>query len=118
MNRPYYSDFSTAKRKPFAIPGKRSRSSSPILPLAFCAHYVADLSQPLHNTEHDLFNLTYHKDIDGIVNDGILGNLDRIKIYPIIITLDETLAKEIVSWKTASEEIFAIYFHFFPPNPI
>ena len=63
--------------------------------LAFCAHYIGDLSQPLHNTEHNLFNLTYHKDIDGIINDGILENLDKIKIYPIRIDSEEGLAKEI-----------------------
>ncbi len=39
--------------------------------------------------------MTYHKDIDGIVDDGILKNLDRIKIYPITITSEEGLTKEI-----------------------
>jgi hypothetical protein len=63
--------------------------------MAFCAHYVGDLSQPVHNIEHNLFNFTYHKDIDGIVDEGILGNLDKIKIYPITITSEEGLAKEI-----------------------
>ncbi len=63
--------------------------------LAFCAHYVADLSQPVHNIEHNLFNFTYHKEIDGIVNEGILDNLDKIKIYPITITSEDELAKEI-----------------------
>ena len=63
--------------------------------MAFCAHYVGDLSQPVHNIEHNLFNFTYHKEIDGIVDEGILGNLDKIKIYPITITSEEGLAKEI-----------------------
>jgi hypothetical protein len=63
--------------------------------MAFCAHYVGDLSQPVHNIEHNLFNFTYHKEIDGIVDEGILGNLDKIKIYPITIISEEGLAKEI-----------------------
>ena len=63
--------------------------------MAFCANYVGDLSQPVHNIEHNLFNFIYHKDIDGIVDEEILDNLDRIKIYPTTITSEEGLAKEI-----------------------
>ena len=63
--------------------------------LAFCAHYVGDLSQPLHNTRYSLFNRRYHTSVDGIVNHQILENLDRIKIYSIIIDSEEALAKEI-----------------------
>jgi hypothetical protein len=63
--------------------------------LAFCAHYVGDLSQPLHNTRYNLFNRRNHKAIDGIINDEILDNLDRIKIYSISIGSEEALAKEI-----------------------
>ena len=63
--------------------------------LGFCAHYVGDLSQPLHNIDYNLFNLTYHKDIDGIIDDRILDNSDKIKIYPIRIDSEEALAKEI-----------------------
>jgi hypothetical protein len=63
--------------------------------LAFCAHYVADLSQPLHNTDHNIFNLAYHQGMDGIVNDEVLDNLDKIKVYSISITSEEALAKEI-----------------------
>jgi hypothetical protein len=63
--------------------------------LGFCAHYVGDLSQPLHNTEHNLFNLTYHKDFDGIINEEVLENLEKIKVYPMRIDSEEALAKEI-----------------------
>ena len=63
--------------------------------LGFCAHYVGDLSQPLHNIDYNLFNMTYHKDIDGIIDDRILDNSDKIKIYPIKIDSEETLAREI-----------------------
>jgi hypothetical protein len=63
--------------------------------LAFCAHYVGDLSQPVHNTEHNEFESVHHKDIDGVVDEGILANLDKIKIYPITISSEGDLAKEI-----------------------
>jgi hypothetical protein len=53
------------------------------------------LSQPLHNIEHSSFNQRHHRQIDGIVNGEVLDNLDRIKIYPISITSEEALAKEI-----------------------
>jgi hypothetical protein len=74
---------------------KRETGKNAEYHMAFCAHYVGDLSQPVHHIEHNLFNYTYHKDIDGTVDEGILGNLDKIKIYPIRITSEEELAKEI-----------------------
>ena len=63
--------------------------------LAFCAHYVGDLSQPLHNTLYDSYNRKYHKLTDGIINDEVLNNIDKIKIYPIKIESEKDLAKEI-----------------------
>ncbi len=63
--------------------------------LAFCAHYVGDLSQPLHSIEHSIFNQRYHKDIDGIVNGEIWENMEKIKLYPITINSEMDLAKEI-----------------------
>ena len=63
--------------------------------LAFCVHYVGDLSQPLHNTVYDDFNQKYHVRIDGIINDEVLDNLHKIKIYPISIESEKDLAEEI-----------------------
>jgi len=62
---------------------------------AFCAHYVANLSQPLHNIEYTEFNRKYHKEIDGVVNDEIMESLDKIKTYPVRISSEADLAKEI-----------------------
>jgi hypothetical protein len=62
--------------------------------LAFCSHYVGDLSMPLHNTLFDSFNRAHHAQIDGIINDEVLDNLVKIKIYPITINSEEDLAKE------------------------
>ena len=63
--------------------------------LAFCAHYVGDLSQPLHNTLNTTFNKRHHLAVDGIINDEILDNPDKIKIYPITIASEEELAWEV-----------------------
>lgn len=63
--------------------------------LAFCAHYVGDLSQPLHNTLYNSYNRKYHQTTDGIINDDVLENMDRIKIYPIKIESEKDLANEI-----------------------
>ena len=63
--------------------------------LAFCSHYVADLSQPLHNTVYNFYNRRNHKAIDGIINDEVLDNVDKIKIYPIKLESEKDLANEI-----------------------
>jgi hypothetical protein len=63
--------------------------------LAFCAHYVGDLSQPLHNTVYNDFNQKYHVRMDGIINDEVLENPHKIKIYPINIVSEKDLAEEI-----------------------
>jgi len=64
--------------------------------LAFCAHYVGDLSQPLHsNLLYNSYNRKYHQTTDGIINDEVLDNMDKIKIYPIKINSEKDLANEI-----------------------
>jgi hypothetical protein len=63
--------------------------------LAYCAHYVGDLSMPLHNTLYDSFNRQHHNSMDGIVNDEVLDHLERIRIYPIQIKSEDDLVREI-----------------------
>lgn len=63
--------------------------------LAFCAHYVGDLSNPFHNTTYDLFNIQYHKATEALINEKILDHLDRIRTYPIAIESEKDLAAEI-----------------------
>ena len=63
--------------------------------LGFCAHYVADLSMPLHHTLYSAFNRKHHKKADGIINEDVLNNLEKIEVYPIVIDSEQTLAKEI-----------------------
>ena len=73
--------------------------------LAFCSHYVGDLSMPLHNTLYNSFNWKHHAQIDGIINDGVLHNLDKIKIYPITINSEQDLANEIAKLANLSIEL-------------
>jgi hypothetical protein len=63
--------------------------------LAFCAHYVGDLSMPLHNTHFNEFNKEYHSRMDGVINNEVLENLEKIRIYPIHLHSEADLAKEI-----------------------
>jgi len=63
--------------------------------LGFCAHYIADLSQPLHNTLYSSFNQKHHVKLDGIINEEVLNNLQRIELYPLVIDSETTLAKEV-----------------------
>ena len=63
--------------------------------LAFCAHYVGDLSQPLHNILYDEYNDQNHKITDGIINKEVLNNLSLIEIYPIEIHSESDLAEQV-----------------------
>ena len=72
--------------------------------LAFCSHYVGDLSQPLHNTVYNSYNRKYHGTTDGIINDEVLDNIDKIKIYHIKIESEKDLANEIARIANLSKE--------------
>jgi hypothetical protein len=63
--------------------------------MAFCAHYVGDLSQPLHNTDYNLYNEKYHSRTDGVINNEVLDHPEKIKIYPIILDSEKDLAVHI-----------------------
>jgi len=63
--------------------------------LAYCVHYVGDLSMPLHNTLYNAFNRQHHTPIEEIVEDEVLDHLELIKIYPIKIKSEDDLIKEI-----------------------
>ncbi|MFO7569608.1 MAG: hypothetical protein R6W75_07395 [Smithellaceae bacterium] len=68
--------------------------------LVFCAHYIADLSQPLHNIAHDDFNKSFHHASDGIVESTIWEEADKIAAHMYDIPLraghfEADLAREI-----------------------
>jgi hypothetical protein len=73
--------------------------------LAYAFHYIGDLSQPLHHTLYNAYNQKNHSMTDGIVNDEVLDNLGKIKVYPIEIKSEQDLAKEIVKIANLSFEL-------------
>jgi hypothetical protein len=78
--------------------------------LAFCIHYIADLSQPLHNILYDDFNRTHHLKNDGTVDREVLTNIEKIKkrMYTIDLRPDhfeEDLAREIARMANQSKQL-------------
>lgn len=68
--------------------------------LAFCAHYIGDLSQPFHNISYDNFNKIHHNANDGVVEKEVLAKIRKIKanMYPIKLRpahFEKDLAQEI-----------------------
>jgi hypothetical protein len=78
--------------------------------LAFCAHYVGDLSQPLHNIPYDDFNKTHHDFNDGVVEAEVLKNIALIEknMYPINLRpnfFEEDLSREIARIANISRKL-------------
>ncbi|MGE5892781.1 MAG: hypothetical protein ACM34I_01880 [bacterium] len=78
--------------------------------LAFCAHYVGDLSQPFHNIPYDGFNQAHHETNDGIVDHEVRNHIDLIEkqMYPIPLKTDhfeEDLAQEIARIADVSRKL-------------
>jgi hypothetical protein len=73
--------------------------------LAFCAHYVGDLSQPLHNTRYNDYNKRHHNATDGVIEAEVMANLASIRIYPITIRSEADLAVEIARIATLSLQL-------------
>lgn len=68
--------------------------------IAFCAHYVGDLSQPLHNIPYDVYNTSHHAANDGVIEDEVFRNIPLIEknMYAIYLSSDnfeKDLSKEI-----------------------
>ena len=68
--------------------------------LVYCAHYIGDLTMPLHNIAYDDFNQGHHQANDGIVEDTILKESEKIAghMYPITLNkkdFEADLAREI-----------------------
>lgn len=78
--------------------------------LAYAAHYIADLSQPLHNTPYDDFNKLHHAANDGVVEREVLDRLFKIGKYMYPITLrrdrfEDDLAAEIARIANISRQL-------------
>ena len=63
--------------------------------LAYLAHYIGDLSQPLHNTMYSLYNYENHTKTDGIINNDVLEHIGKIRLYPITVSSEQDIAKEV-----------------------
>jgi hypothetical protein len=78
--------------------------------MAFAAHYIGDLSQPLHNVRYDAFNKSHHSANDGIIDRDILDKIGDIQkhMYEIKIGPDhfeEDAAKEIARIANISRQL-------------
>lgn len=78
--------------------------------LDYCAHYVADLSQPLHNIPHDDYNKSWHHAADGILENTVWNESDKIEKHMYDIKLssdhfDEDLAREIARIANLSRKL-------------
>ncbi len=78
-------------------------------PLVFCAHYIGDLSMPLHNTEYDDFNKKRHTVNDGIIEGSVRTNIGYIQrnIRQITIDSESDLAREIAKVANAARKLGA-----------
>jgi hypothetical protein len=68
--------------------------------LVYCAHYISDLTMPLHNIAYDDFNEQHHNANDGVVEDTILKEPEKITGHMYSTTLSKKyfeadLAREI-----------------------
>jgi hypothetical protein len=73
-------------------PGKYAEYS-----MAFCAHYIGDLSMPLHNMPYGNFNdKERHARYDGAIESSVLNNIGLIQknMYEIEIHSIDDLARE------------------------
>ena len=66
--------------------------------LAYMAHYVGDLSQPLHNMDYNDFNKEMHLRCDGVIDDEVLDNIIEIKKYMYTIIIKEDTFQEDISY--------------------
>jgi hypothetical protein len=78
--------------------------------LAYCAHYIGDLSMPLHNTPYDKFNARHHSINDGIVEATVIDELQKVKRHMYKINLrddnfEADLAREIARIANLSREL-------------
>jgi hypothetical protein len=60
--------------------------------MAYLIHYIGDLSMPLHHIPNNKFNKTYHMPNDGIIEQEVLGHLEKIRLYDLTITSEMDLA--------------------------
>ena len=78
--------------------------------MAYAAHYIGDLSNPLHNIPNDEFNIKHHQANDGVVEKTILDHPEKINRHMYTITLRDNrfeadLAREIARIANISRKL-------------
>ena len=78
--------------------------------LVYSAHYIGDISMPLHNMAYDDFNEAHHDVNDGIVEETILNEPEKItgQMYPINLSskdFEADLSREIARIANLSRKI-------------
>jgi len=78
--------------------------------LVYCAHYIGDLTMPLHNIVYDDFNRSRHEINDGIVEKDVFDHPEKIakNMYPIRISrehFEDDLAREIARIANLSRKL-------------
>ncbi len=76
-------------------------------PLVFCAHYIGDISIPLHNTPYYEFNRARHSINDGVIDGGVRDSVASIRqrMRPIVIRNEEDFALEIARVAESGREL-------------
>jgi hypothetical protein len=85
----------------------RSRGGYAENHMAFAAHYIGDLSQPLHHIPKPKGGLNdrWHLKTDGVIDSEVLNNLQKIQTYEIKINSREDLAREVARIANLSLEL-------------
>ncbi len=73
--------------------------------IGYLAHYVGDLSMPLHNTNYNDFNKARHLINDGIIEDEVANNIHKIIITEIEINSLDDIIDHIVKIANESKEL-------------
>jgi hypothetical protein len=76
-------------------------------PLVFCAHYIGDLSMPLHNSSYDDFNKIRHGINDGVIESSVRNNIGYIQrnMEDMTIGSEADLAREIAKVANTSRRL-------------
>jgi hypothetical protein len=78
-------------------------------PMAFCAHYIGDLSMPFHNSPYNDYNALHHKENDSTIESVVMNDVGFIqsRIYDIDIKCEEDVAREIAKIANTSRTLAA-----------
>lgn len=75
--------------------------------LVFAAHYIGDLSMPLHNTPYDDFNKERHGRNDGLIESSVRNSIGYIQMAmtPTVVRSEFELARQIALLAESSRQL-------------